>query len=229
VMEDFSCKSVRRSMWDYVTGGLDDVDRQLVGYHVQDCRDCDLHRKEVRSLRSGLRNLPVMHVPPILNTRLRVIASRERSRQLVRQDFQSWMKELKRQAWLLFDNLLKPFAVPAAGGILASFLCFGVIVDTLHIGPDWQNDLPLGISTEVAIDELSPFSCGHKDVMVQLSVDSDGKVTDYELPQAAHASPEELQEIGNLVLYSTFTPAVRSGWRVSSKRWIIMSHISVKG
>jgi hypothetical protein len=229
VMEDFGCKSVRRSMWDYVAGGLDDVDRHAVGYHVQDCRDCELHRKEVRSLRSGLKNLPPMHVPAMLNTRLRVIASRERSRRLARRDFQTWLKDQKSRARLFVDNLLKPFAVPAAGGILASFMCFGVIVDTLHVVPEWQKELPIGISTEVAFDDISPFSCGHKDVLVQLSVDSDGKVTDWKLHDAADASPEEIQEIGNLVLYSTFTPAVRSGWPVSSKRLVFMSHINVRG
>lgn len=228
-MEDSSCKSVRRSMWDYLAGSLDEVDRHGVGYHLRDCRDCDLHRKEVRSLRSGLRHIPVAQPPGMLNTRLQVIASRERARQLRRRDFQTRMAELKSRVKLFVDNLLKPFAVPAAGGILASMICFGTAVDTLHVGSDWQNDLPASISTEVTIDELSPFSCGHKDVMVELSVDSDGRVTDYQLPPSEHASPEDLQEIGNLVLYSTFTPAVRAGWRVPSKRWVFMSHINVKG
>jgi hypothetical protein len=228
-MEDFGCKSVRRSMWDYVAGSLDEVDRHGVRYHVQDCRDCELHRQEVRSLRSGLKSLPPLHAPAMLNTRLRVIASRERSRRLVRRDFQTWLSEQKSRARLFFDNLLRPFAVPAAGGILASFLCFGVIVDTLHIVPEWQKDLPMGISTEVHFEELSPFINGRQDVLVQLSVDSRGRVTDYELLHAEHASPEEIQEIGNLVLYSTFTPAVRSGWPVSSKRIVFMSHINVRG
>ena len=228
-MEDFTCKTVRRSMWDYVAGVLDEVDGHGVRYHLQECHDCSLHRTEVRSLRSGMKHLPALNVPSLLDTRLRVLASRERSRQLMRRDFRTWIKERKSLARLFFDNLLKPFAVPAAGGILASFLCFGVIVDTLHASPDWRNDLPIGISTEVDFDEVSPFSCGHKDVMLQISVDSQGKVTDFELLHAAHASPEETQEIGNLVLYSTFTPAVRSGWPVSSKRILLMSHINVKG
>jgi hypothetical protein len=94
---------------------------------------------------------------------------------------------------------------------------------------NWENDLPVGVSTEVAINELSPFSCGNKDLLVQLSVDSQGNVTDYELPQAAHASPEEILQIGNLVLYSTFSPAVRMGRRVASKRLFYLGHISVKG
>jgi hypothetical protein len=65
--------------------------------------------------------------------------------------------------------------------------------------------------------------------MLELSVDSNGKVTDWQLRPTGAASPEDIREIGNLVLYSTFTPAVRSGWPVSSKRVVFMSHINVKG
>jgi hypothetical protein len=233
-MEELNCKTVRRALWeypggDYASGILSEEERAGIDLHLDDCGECVLHRGEVRSLRSGLRHLPSVGVPQILTTRLRVLASRERARRLVRRDFASWAEELRSRARLFFDNLLRPFAVPAAGGILMSCLCFGTLVGTLHVGPDWANDLPVGISSELAIDELSPFTCDGKDVMVQLSVDSEGNVTDYELPQAAHASPEELREIGNLVLYSTFSPAVRMGRRVASKRFFLIQHSSVKG
>jgi hypothetical protein len=208
---------------------IDESVRQSIDAHLEQCRECVLHRSEARSLRSGLRHLAPVKVPQILNTRLRVLASRDRSRRLVRRDLASWLKEQRSRAKLFFDNLLRPFALPAAGGILASGLCFGVVVDNIHVPMDWENDLPIGVSTEIAIDELSPFSCNGRDVMVQLSVDSTGHVTDYELPQAADASSDELQEIGNLVLYSTFSPAVRMGRRVASKRMFYIRHISIKG
>jgi hypothetical protein len=228
-MDDLNCKAIRSSLWDYTSGIIDERERAAIDFHLSECRECALHRGEVRSLRSGLRHLPSLNVPELLNTRLRVLASRDRSRRLIRRDFSSWISEQMSRARLLFDNLLRPFAVPAAGGILASCLCFATVVDTLHMTPDWQNDLPAGISTQVTIDELSPFSCKGRDVMVQLSVDSRGNVTDFELPQSAHATPEELQEIGNLVLYSTFSPAVRLGQRVASKQYVLISHFDVKG
>jgi hypothetical protein len=165
----------------------------------------------------------------MLNVRLRVLASRDRSRRLVRRDFASWIAEVKSVAKLFFDNLLRPFAVPAAGGILASCLCFGIVGDNLLVTRDWSNDLPVGLSSEVEVIDWSPFSCGGKDLLLQLSVDSQGNVTDYEIPQVAQASPEELREIGNLVLYSTFAPAVRLGRRVASKRLFYLKHYSVKG
>jgi len=227
-MDQLNCSTVRGSLWDYMAGALADGERRSIAMHLSVCRECEAHQGEVRSVRTGLRHLPVKRVPPVLGTKLQVLASRERSRQLVRRDFKSWATEQASRAKLFFDNLLKPFAVPAAGGILASFLCFGVIVDTLHVVPDWQDDIPLGLFTEIRIDELSPFCFNGRDVMVQLTVDSTGRVTDYDLPQGK-GSPEDLQEIGNLVFYSTFSPATRFGRPVSSKRYFFIRHISIKG
>jgi hypothetical protein len=211
-----------------MAGSLEEVYRQSVAVHLSVCRDCELRMGEVRSLRSGLKHLPFVQVPPILNTRLRVIASRERARRMSRLDFGAWKREAADRARLFFDNLLKPFALPAAGGILASLLCFGVIVDNLQVGPLLANDIPIGISSEITLSEASPFCVDGRDVMVQLTVDSKGNVTDFE-PQESNPSPEAMREIGNLVLYSSFTPARRLGQPISSKRLFYIRHISIKG
>jgi hypothetical protein len=207
---------------------VDDEYRGLVAAHLSACHDCGQHQKDMQALREGLRKLPLRHAPAMLNTRLRVLASREHARHVARRDFRAWVSERVSRARLFFDNLLKPFAVPAAGGLLCSTLCFGMIVDTLHYSPDWQEDMPIGFSSEIGI-EWSPFCFDGQDVVVQLTVDSTGSVTDYSIPQRPNPSSQELQEIGNLVLYSTFTPAMRMGVPVSSKRLFYIKHINVKG
>ena len=63
---------------------------------------------------------------------------------LLQRDLAARMSELRSRAKLLFDNLLKPIAFPAAGGMLASLFCFVAIVDTLHYHPEWQPDMPVG-------------------------------------------------------------------------------------
>lgn len=228
-MDELNCKTVRGSLWDFIAGSLEAGLSECIALHLNVCRECEMYRGEVRSVRSGLKHLPSRQVPDLLNMKLLVLASREHSRWRTRRNLSAWLGEQKSRAKLFFDNLLRPFAVPAAGGILASFLCFGVIVNTLHVSADWQDDIPIGFFTEIAINELSPFCSSGKDVMVQLSVDSRGRVTDFALPQNSNASPEEMQEIGNLVFYSTFTPATRLGQPVSSKRLFYIGHISIKG
>ena len=223
---EFTCKSVRSALWDYAAETLDQTDSMMVAAHLRECRECDLHRAEVRSLRTGLNHLPKMSVSPLLSTRLRVIASRERSRQALRRNLAVRMAELRSRAKLMFDNLLRPIAVPAVGGMLASFFCFGVIVDTLHVRPVWDNDIPFGVYTDVIIDDVSPFSLDGHDVMVQLTVDKDGKVSDFEVPQGA-PSPAELRDIGNLVLFGSFVPATAFGKPVTGKILVTISHVNI--
>ena len=226
--ETSNCKAIRRSLWDFNTGALDGGEREVVAAHLEECRECRLHRSEIRSMRTGLRSLPQRSLTPLLETRLKVIASRERSRSILRRDIAARWLEFRLRARLFFDNLLKPLAVPATGGILASMLCFGTIVDTLQYRPDWRNDIPVGLFTQVTLDDVSPFSCIGQDVIVQLSVDANGKVVDYTLPRGI-ASPAELHEIGNLVLYSTFTPATSFGQRVPATFLVDIHHVNVKG
>jgi len=228
LMEELNCRFVRASLWDYGAGDLAEPVSRSVSSHLGSCRDCDLRRLEVSSMRTGLRQLPVKTAPPMVEIRLKVLASRERSRLLARRDFSAWLRDKRSRAKLLFDHLLKPFAVPAMGGLLASFLCFGVLVDNLQLRSAWDGGKPLGLFTQVTIADLSPFCSRGRDVMVELTVDADGSVTDYTLPPG-QSTPEEMQEIGNLILYSRFTPATRFGQPVSSKLFFNISHVSVKG
>jgi hypothetical protein len=218
-----TCKSVQRSLWEFAEATLGEIEQQEVAAHLSGCGECDLHRRQVRSLSAGLRNLPVMKVPEIASMRLQVLASYRMQGRLPSHLSLWWAR-----AVMAFNHLLKPLAVPAAGGLMASFLCFGVIVDTLQYRPSLLADIPVGLFTDVIMDEPSPFGCLGQDVMVQLTVDESGKVTDYTLPRG-EVSPAQMQEIGNLVLYSTFIPATSFGQRISAKVLVNIHHIDVRG
>lgn len=228
-MDELNCSAVRGSLWDYAAGALDQNQKLLMAEHLSGCRECSLRRSEVRSLSAGLRNLPKFNVGPLLETKLRVIASRERSRQALRRNLSARFAEFRSRVKLTFDNLLRPFAIPAVGGLLASFVCFGVIVDTLHFHPEWDDDIPVGLYTQVAIDDVSPFAVdAGKDILVQLTIDREGEVSGFEIPQGT-ASPDQMKEIGNLVLYSSFTPATAFGEPVSGKILVHIQHVNVRG
>ena len=249
-MEELNCKTVRANLWDYaaqVRAGSGDncarmlescemtsIDANLIDTHLDACRECDRFLADVSSVRKGFRHLPVQAVPPLVETRLQVIASRERSRQLLRLNPAAWLKDKISGAMMAFDNFLRPYAVPATGGLLASCLCFSLIAHTLEVRPYMflDNDMPIGLFTEMTIDDVSPFSFPGKDVTVELTVDANGAVTDFapiSQQGAANPTPEELNQIASLVLYSTFTPATSFGQRVSSKRLFAIRHLDFAG
>src|SRR4051812_34937973 len=118
-MDDLNCKTVRQSLWGF-RAEPETADFQTKGFgdgitsHLSVCRDCEQHLGDVKALRAGLRNLPVRHAPSLLTIRLQVLASRERARTITRRNFRSWLTYRISRVRLFFDNLLKPFAVPAA-------------------------------------------------------------------------------------------------------------------
>jgi hypothetical protein len=229
--EPRTCKSVRANLWDYAARRLAQEETEALGAHLDDCRDCDRCLADISSLNTGFRHLPVQAVPPMVTTRLQVIASRERSRNLLRLNPGAWLKDRLSSALMSFNNLLRPLAVPAAGGILASCFCFSLIAHTLQLRPYvlGEDDMPVGLNTEVMMGDVSPFTFSKKDVTVELTVDADGTVTDFSpMPHSPSLTSEDLQQIASKVLYGTFTPAVRFGQRVSSKRLLAITHIDVQ-
>jgi hypothetical protein len=148
-MEELNCKAVRANLWDYaaqvLTGTGDEcpqvpessemtaIDAHLIDAHLDACRDCDRCLADVSSVRTGFRHLPVQAVPPLVETRLQIIASRERSRQLLRLNPAAWLRDKLSGAMMAFDNFLRPYAVPATGGLMASCLCFSLIAHSVEL------------------------------------------------------------------------------------------------
>jgi hypothetical protein len=225
-MEELSCKIVRPSLWDYAARLLDEADRDAIDAHLDSCRECDRYLSDLSSMRNGFRHLPVQPVPALLQTKLQVIASRERSRQLLRLNPGAWLQDVLDRALISFDRFLRPYAVPATGGLLASCLCFSLIVHTLQLRPYLLGkNIPIGLFTEMTIESVSPFSYSGKDVTVEVAVDATGRVIDYSTMPGSTPTPEEMEELAGWLLYSSFSPATLAGQPVASRRLFAIRHI----
>jgi hypothetical protein len=176
---------------------------------------------ENHPVRRALQEMPQVRVPADLTARLRVIASHERTRRVRRF---AWLERLG----LEFNHLLKPLAVPAAGGLLSTMMLFFALVDTLNIQRYVIGDVPIGVRTQVMVDDFSPFAPNTEDLMVEVSVNEKGAVTDFSVPGGKLDRAQMLQ-LGNLVLYSTFTPATAYGKPIPGKLLVSFHHINVRG
>ncbi len=225
-MEELSCKTVRPTLWDYSARLLDQGDLDAIESHLDSCRECDRYLTDISSMRNGFRHLPAQSVPPLLQTKLQVLASRERSRLLLRLNPGAWLRDVLDRALISFDRFLRPYAVPATGGLLASCLCFSLIAHTLALRPYLLGaDMPIGLFSEVTIDDVSPFSFSGQDVTFEVTVDAQGKVTDFSPLPGAATTPAQMEELGGWLLYSTFSPAMRSGQPIASRRLFAIHHI----
>ena len=67
--EESSCRNVRGVLWEYTAGALAESDRRGIAAHLSACRACDAERGEIRSLRTGIKQLPIPPAPAVLGTK----------------------------------------------------------------------------------------------------------------------------------------------------------------
>ncbi|HWQ54808.1 MAG TPA: hypothetical protein VN442_14070 [Bryobacteraceae bacterium] len=165
-----------------------------------------------------LQSLPVAAPPPTLATRLQVSASHERARRLARVDFPTRFENWVARARLYMDNLMRPVALPFAGGLASALFLFMMLVPTLCFQFNFRNDVPINaFYTEPTLVEAAPFNFLHDDAVVELTLDERGLVTDYTVQAGKMDRQAESNLMANLVLFSSYTPATLFGRPTSSK------------
>jgi len=131
------------------------------------------------------------------------------------------------RAQISMRDLMRPLALPAAGGVLSSVACFSMLASSLTFPQQFANDIPLGFTTQVQVDQLSPFGYTGHDVVMELTIDKNGKVADY----AARGSVtrDDMKQLGNLILFTSFAPATAFGQPTSGKILLRSHRINVRG
>jgi Putative zinc-finger len=205
-----SCRSVRNSMSAYLDERLRDPERIRVAQHLAQCRDCDAYRREVSGVCSSLKHLGRRPVPRKLQTGLLVIASHERARWNSTRTWQRAWHTGAQHVRLATDNLMRPLALPFAGGLLSALFLFGMLVPTLGFRPSVRNDVPIRLYTEATLVSVPSFGINNDETVVELYIDPKGQATDYSVQRGA-ITPAMQSELANMMFFSRFTPATWFG------------------
>lgn len=202
-----SCTSVSESLSAHLDGILSEEERQAVLIHVSRCRDCEARLEQLAHVRAALRALPVKAAPVGLVTMLRVAASRERERVLARRArFEGLMTGVR----LWMDNLMRPMALPVAGGLISAVLLFSMLIPGFAFQPiSAANDVPVALITEPTIKASMPFGFD-SDAEVEAIIDDQGRMVDYTITRGPK-TPELRRAIENNLLFTEFTPATMFG------------------
>ena len=128
---------------------------------------------------------------------------------------------------LVFENLMRPMALPFAGGVLSALVMFAMLVPSLAFPHNFRNDVPLWVLyTDPALQEMNPVDASDE-IVVDVTIDERGRVQGYVVTRGQMTPEIE----NNLILFSRFAPATAFGqptWGrvlVSFRR----SQISVRG
>ncbi len=154
-------------------------------------------------------------MPARLASQLQVLASHERARQSIG-TWGIWMQSLR----LVVNNLMRPIAIPFAGGLTAALVLFSMLTPTLTIrAADARTDVPAyqWLYTQGTMIDTPPFSfASEEQVEVLLTIDENGQITDYSCADGK-LSRQVMDKIGNSLLFSSFEPPTMFGKPFSGK------------
>jgi hypothetical protein len=148
---------------------------------------------------------------------LRVMASQERNRRL------AWMHPFQHFAdrfHLWVENLMRPLALPLAGGLISALFLFGTIIPTFAFHRNFSvNDVPVALFTEPTVKAQNSLGLPDDDLVIEVILDGQGRVIDYTIIQGPSlASNSELRRaIENKLLFMEFTPATAFGVSMRGK------------
>jgi hypothetical protein len=185
-------------------------------------------RDPIESVATVLHRLPARTPPPGLRTSLRVLASRERMRLLSREI--SWRDRLN----LSITNMMRPLALPLAGGIFSTVALFSICLGPMiSVRADDSSDIPTVLTTAATVKSTAPLagSCG--DVVVDVIVDETGRMVDYKVVSGFNVltSAQIRRSLENRLIFTTFEPVTQFGHATSGKLRLYFrnSEVDVKG
>jgi hypothetical protein len=218
-----TCVSARQGLAGYVQEQLGAAERAEVRRHLEACEACFEEYEYQARLANPLRELPAVEPPARLAVaiRLRVLPQHRPSL------WERWQVHL--------SNLMRPVAIPAAGGLLSALILFGILLPAVAARrvASAVYDVPTTLVTEPRFKDASPFPVT-EDLMVEAWIDERGNITNFEVlsPTPMGAAVEKmllLESAANLLLTTRFEPATRFGQPTAGKVYLSLRRINIRG
>lgn len=221
VLSNISCEAALELMSPFIDSMVSVDESDSLRSHLSNCKSCKRQLQSFVSLRNVIAGAEPRPVPEDLQLETRVRLSHARMYD-------------RRDRWRAhFDNILKPFAMPAVMGIFLTLLGFGILLGGLTaprqvIAEDSMADFYQPPSTpELTLRRLGGVSPELDSALsVQSELNTVGMIDAYKII-AGERSPGVDRWLQELVLFSQFKPATHWGLPVRSR--IILSFVTVRG
>lgn len=218
------CQDVNSILSACVDGRVVESERLQMSAHLGACPDCRLRYEQLVAIRESLKAVPVRRTPPMLDMSLRVLASRESLR---RRRYRGFLGQVR--AWgsnfaFHANQLMRPLAVPAAGGLASAFFLFAMVLTTYQ-GIVWahNDDVPTILSTGANVKSSMELTVAADEIVVDVYVDEFGRVIDYSFPEGYGNlnTATTRRALENSLLFTQFQPATFFGKPISA--WVRVS------
>src|ERR1700690_4097368 len=220
------CAEYKRLVSPYLDGQVSGAEMFALQNHMKECASCAREYDEVQRTLQLIVALNKAKAPADLPLRLRLAISRE-SAQARRRRFEGAMVRL--------SNAIHAFMVPATAGALTAVLIFGILLGFFALPKELRAsaDVPLmlyiGPQLKQSVFGTSLGTVGEDSEGIEAYIDANGRVQDYRILSESDDAKPELAEVKNLLIFTTFSPALSMGVPIPSRAVISFSKISVKG
>jgi len=221
------CPQAKQLFSAYLDGAVTGTEMLALQGHFSECAACQKEYLALRRTQQLLVSMPRPKVPADLGLKLRLVASREAA-DARRARFEGLMVRL--------ENALNAFMVPAAAGFVSALILFGIAM-VYFVAPSSlraDNDVPL-IMVNTG-PELQPSTLGltmdtidEDSLVIEAYVDANGRVQDYRILSDSIDSNEVLPKVKQMLIFTTFRPALSMGRPTPSRAVLSFSKVNVKG
>ncbi len=238
------CEKVRSRLAGYLDNATGytpaENERIALRNHLENCPSCREELQRYRKLAVLLSRIPRAVPPANLAVRIKVAAAQA-------EPTQSWTgrwRALKDRSEVLLDNVFRPLTVPATGGLFSAILIFVFVLHLILPGITVQadpNDVPTGLLRPAELISLSDNPEGiapeeqHPDIMlehdllVDVTVDSQGQMMNYEILSGPD-TPRLRRQLDQMLIFSRFRPMLSFGRPMSGGHVLLtFSAVHVRG
>jgi hypothetical protein len=228
--EQMACVQIRKLFSPYLDGRVSGSEMRALTRHVEECTGCAWEYAAMQRTQQLLAGLGPAKAPADLALKLRLAISREAAERR-RPRFARYEGMLVR-----LENALNAFMVPATAGLVSAVLCFGLLLGFFALPAELQassGDVPLMLYTAPQLEQsafgTSLGNMGDDAVVVEAYVDANGRVEDYRILSQPDDAQAVLPELKNLLIFTTFHPALSMGVPTPGTAVLSFSKVSVKG
>lgn len=228
------CQVVQQALSAYMDGQLAKPMRRRMSEHLAHCGDCFAISEQQVRIKISLGRLPVRVPPASLRSALLSMAAREIARRRggvgLAARFTRWAEGYQ----FRLDGLMRPLALPFAGGLVSAILAFALFVPMFAVpGKSVIQDVPTMLFTEATVNSVPDFDMNEDEVLVDLVVDGQGRIVDYSAPHGQDwmRNAPLRRRLENALLFTNFKPSTMFGQPASTRVRLTIrrSQIDVKG
>jgi hypothetical protein len=221
------CAEIQNLFSPYLDGRVSGAEMRSLTRHMEQCAGCAREYAAIQRTQQLLASMGPKKAPADLALQLRLAISREAA-QTRRRRYEGAMMRL--------ENALNAFMVPATAGLVSAVLIFGLLLGFFALPAELRassTDVPLMLYTGPQLQQsafgTSLGNMGDDAVMVEAYVDANGRVQDYRILSQPDDAQAVLPELKNLLIFTTFRPALLMGRPTAGTAVLSFSKISVKG